>query len=110
MSKKHEEFLGISGYVVPASRKRPANLDEAIADAIAEHRKVHSNDGASLFIFGTSNPSGSQGYLYPISAVDADHALHMAQVLHESRGLPASHEWSLLFTCGDAGQPDTLIQ
>jgi hypothetical protein len=110
MGKKHKKFLGISGYVVPASRKRPANLDEAIADAIAEHRKVHSNDGASLFIFGTLSPSVSQGYLYPISSVDADYAFHIAQVLHESRGLPASHEWSLLFTYGDAGQQDTLIQ
>lgn len=107
MGNEHNQLLETAGYLVPASRKRPSNLDEAIADAITEHCKVHKSDGVSLFLFGTLSPSGSQGYLYPVSAVDADYAFHIAQILHGSRGLPAGLEWSLLFFY-PAGSQDSV--
>jgi len=110
MKKKYNPFQVISGRVVPRSSKRPANLNEVFADAVAEHLKEHANDGTSLFVFGTLNSSGIQGHLYPVSAVNGDTAFHIAQALHETRGLPASCEWSLLFTYENAGAAGAVIQ
>jgi hypothetical protein len=111
MSKQDNPFPKIS-CVAPSSSKLPANLNEVFADAVAEHLKEHANDGMALFVFGTPNSSGSQLHLYPISTVNEDMAFHIAQTLHEKRGLPASCEWSLFFNYPNeaaAGRSDSVM-
>lgn len=110
MDKDYNPLLLISGWVAPTPSEPPTKPDEVFANAVAEHLKHHTNDGLALFVFGTLDSSASKWYLYPASAVDADTAFYNVQLLHESRGLQASCEWSLLFVYEGAGQPDTLIQ
>jgi len=75
----------------------PANLDEGLFQAVLEHLKFHTNDGMSLFVWGTPKDSGTGLYAYPISTIDEDTSLRIAQSLHEQRGLPPSSDWYLLY-------------
>lgn len=100
----------IYGRIVPNPRKAPADIEEVFADAVAEHLKEHADDGMSLFVFGTQSSLKPTLHVYPISAVDYQKALLIAQGLHERRGLPTSGEWILLFSHEDADQRDFPIQ
>jgi len=100
----------IWGRIAPKSQKTPANMNDLITQAMAEHLKEHADDGMSLFVVATLSSMGCNLHIYPISAVDADTAFQIARGLHEQRGLPPSREWCLIFPYGDADQRNPLIQ
>jgi hypothetical protein len=110
MNIRINEFQTISGYLAPKPQKNPGSFDEVFADAVAAHLKEHANDGMSLFVFATRISVVDTVYIYPISTVNAPTALRITQVLHAERGLPASREWCLLFSYGDADPRDSLVQ
>ncbi len=100
----------VQGLLAPRPSKAPTNLDEVLFQAAMEHRKFHVNDGMSLFVWATPRYTGIGLHCYPISTVDADLALRIAQGIHEKRGLPPSDEWSLLFPSLDTDQSHPVIQ
>jgi hypothetical protein len=106
-SKEHQN---IRGYVAPKPEKAPTNLQEVLFQAELEHRKFHTNDGMSLFVWATASTIKTKLYIYPISALDLDTSLQIAQNLHEQRGLPPSDDWRLLFPDENDEQRIALIQ
>ncbi|HEY4739153.1 MAG TPA: hypothetical protein VIH76_01010 [Candidatus Acidoferrales bacterium] len=67
-----------------------SSVEEILTNAVVEHLMYHDNDGMSLFVWSVQ--IGPTEYVYPISAQDADTALHMAEKLHEMR-----EEWRLRY-------------
>jgi hypothetical protein len=94
-------FAKAVGYLTAPSTQQPTSMQAYLESAMAEHLRVHANDGLSLFVLATTCATDSKLYLYPISAQDFDLALQIAMTLHASRGLAPADGWTPLLKYPD---------
>jgi|HubBroStandDraft_6_1064221.scaffolds.fasta_scaffold617614_1 hypothetical protein len=100
MNQEKQYWQSTTDRFIPKSEVNQETLSLLVREAIVGHLKWHSNDGLSLYVIGVTHPDKSIRGIVPVSAVDYNIALAIAQEAVEE-SYPKDSEWHCLFQYPD---------